>query len=107
MLGPFFVFRLMELQNLQVRLSPADIAAIADAVVQRLANQQHAVSEPAKLFYSERDAAKLLNISAFTLGNWRRAGLVKAATDRRPVSYRQSDLEAIAEFMTRRLAEQC
>lgn len=54
---------------------------------------------PAKMLFSEREAAEQLGIAAVTLKKWRLAGQVKPFTATRPIRYRASDIEAVAEWM--------
>lgn len=72
-----------------------------DRLVERLDRLEAlaAKREPARLLYSEVEAAKALGISALSLKKWRCRGLVNAYTSVKPIQYRWQDIEAVAAWM--------
>jgi hypothetical protein len=89
--------------EITARLSPADVAAIADAVAERLRGGLPAGSGgtagPAKLLWTEEQAAEAIGIAPLTLKKWRLAGYIKPTTNVRPILYDRAALEAAAQFV--------
>lgn len=91
-----------------MRFEAADLEQIADLVTQRvvaaladrlaIANQGQAQ----KLLWTEREAATLLGISAFSLRNYRLRGYVSPTVAKRPISYDTAAIGRIKEFLQNR-----
>lgn len=84
-----------------VSLNPADISALADAIVVRLQDRPQPPSGDiaGKLLWREDEAAAALGVKPATLQKWRLRGYIKASTSDRPVLYTREQLEAAARFI--------
>jgi hypothetical protein len=89
---------------MNLTLDASEMEKLADMVADRLANRINAdrptIAEPPpkrKLFFTEREAADMLGVSAWTLKRARLAGEIAAATAGKPLRY---DDESIAAAKT-------
>lgn len=96
------------MESLTIQLSPEAISAIAEQLAERLAQSPllpAGSAAPAKILWTEVEAAAALSISPLTLKKWRERRYVQSHTSNRPILYRWDQIETIAAWMAGRQPE--
>jgi hypothetical protein len=97
--------------NIIVKLDDADMDALAERIAAKMAGSRETTAPPAesaglKLLWTEQEAGPVLGVSPHTLKRWREQGYIASHTTARPILYSKEDLEAAAEWMKQRTADE-
>jgi hypothetical protein len=92
--------------EIEIRLTETDLSRLADMIAERLASR--GTGEPVgKLLWTEAEAATVLGVSRFSLKRWRQDGYIAASSTAKPILYSRDDIDAAAEWMSRRKDKPC
>jgi hypothetical protein len=92
----------IETATVTIRLAVDDLDELAQLIAEKLRGQPVSAptpAEPLKLLWREDEAAAALGVSALSLKKWRSRGLIRAASEGRPVLYDKEGLERIAAWL--------